>query len=38
MNIYQTKRTIVMKTCFSEGNLMKEFGNPLFLRGPPPFK
>ena len=25
-----------MKTCFSEGKLMKQFGNPLFLRGPPP--
>ena len=23
-----------MKTCFSEGKLMKQFGNPLFLRGP----
>ena len=24
-----------MKTCFSEGKLMKQFGNPLFLRGFP---
>ena len=24
-----------MKTCFSEEKLMKQFGNPLFLRGPP---
>ena len=24
-----------MKTCFSEGKLMKQFGNTLFLRGPP---
>ena len=24
-----------MKTCFSEGKLMKQFGNPLFLRGSP---
>ena len=22
-----------MKTCFSEGKLMKQFGDPLFLRG-----
>ena len=26
-----------MKTCFSEGKLMKQFGKPLFLRGPPYF-
>ena len=25
-----------MKTCFSERKLMKQFGNPLFLREPPP--
>ena len=25
-----------MKTYFSEGKLMKQFGNPLFLKGPPP--
>ena len=24
-----------MKTCFSEGKLMKQFGDPLFPRGPP---
>ena len=24
-----------MKTCFSERKLMKQFGNPLFLREPP---
>ena len=24
-----------MKKCFSEGKLMKQFGNPLFLRRPP---
>ena len=24
-----------MKTWFSEGKLMKQFGNPPFLRGPP---
>ena len=24
-----------MKTCFSEGKLMKQFGNPPFLRYPP---
>ena len=32
-NIYQTKKRkkiilTVMKTCFSEGNLMKQFGTP----------
>ena len=27
---------IVMKTCLSEGKLMKEFGNPLFQLTPPP--
>ena len=26
---------IVMKTCFSEGKLMKQFGNTLFLRESP---
>ena len=36
VNIYLTKKNpIVMKTCFSEGKLMKQFGNSLFLRGPP---
>ena len=25
-----------METCSSEGKLMKQFGNPLILRGPPP--
>ena len=25
-----------MKTCFSDAKLMKQFGNPLFLREPPP--
>ena len=25
-----------MNTCFSEGKLMKQFGNPPFLREPPP--
>ena len=34
MNIYQTKKKekipIVMKTCFSEGKLMKQFGKPTF--------
>ena len=24
-----------MKTCFSEGKLMKQFGNPPFLSNPP---
>ena len=24
-----------MKTCFSEGKLMKQFGNPPFLKEPP---
>ena len=24
-----------MKTCFSEGKLMKQFGPPIFLREPP---
>ena len=38
--IYQTKKgnksiPIVMKTCFSEAKLMKQFGNPPFLREPP---
>ena len=30
INIYQTKKCIpvVMKTCFSKGKLMKQFGNP----------
>ena len=33
------KIPIVMKTSFSEGKLTKQFGNPLFLRGPPlPFQ
>ena len=35
VNIYQTKKKksipIVMKTCFSEGKLIKQFGNLLFL-------
>ena len=38
VNIYQTiKKSIltVMKTCFSAGNLMKQFGNPPFLKEPP---
>ena len=38
MNIYQTiKKSIltVTKTCFSAGNLMKQFGNPPFLKEPP---
>ena len=30
------KIPIVMETCSSEGKLMKQFGNPLILRGPPP--
>ena len=25
-----------METCSSEGKLMKQFGNPLILSGPPP--
>ena len=29
------KNPIVMKTCFSDAKLMKQFGNPLFLREPP---
>ena len=28
VNIYQTRNPIVMKTCFSGGKLMKQFGNP----------
>ena len=40
MNIYQTKKEqksipIVMKTCFSEEKLIKQVGNPPFLREPP---
>ena len=36
-NIYQTKKSIpiVMKKCFSQGKLMKQFGNSPFLRDPP---
>ena len=31
-NVCQTKKVpIVMKTCFSEGKLVKQFGNPLPL-------
>ena len=38
-NIYQTKKEkksipTVMKTCFFEGKLMKQFGNPLSERLP----
>ena len=29
----QNKIQKVLKTCFSEGKLMKQFGKPLFLRG-----
>ena len=33
------KNPIVMKTCFSEGKLVKQFGNPpLSKRTPPPFQ
>ena len=37
VNIYQAKKSIpiVTKTCFSEGKLTKQFGNPPFLREPP---
>ena len=37
VNIYQTKRSapVVMKMCFSYRKLMKQFGNPPFLREPP---
>ena len=40
VNIYQKRKEkesipIVMKRCFSEGKLMKQFGNPFFLREPP---
>ena len=37
VNIYQIKRSIpiVMETCFSEGKLMKQFGNSPFLKEPP---
>ena len=40
VNIYHTKKEkkcfpIVMKTCFSEGKLKKQFGNPLSKRTPP---
>ena len=27
-----------METCFSEGKLIKQIGNPPFLREPPPFQ
>ena len=30
------KNSIVVKTFFSEGKLMKQFRDPLFLRGPSP--
>ena len=30
------KNPIVMKTCFSEGNLMKQFGNPPLSKRTPP--
>ena len=32
VNIYETKKSIsiVMKTCFSQRKLMKQFGNPPF--------
>ena len=32
------KKSNSNEKCFSEGKLMKQFGNPLFLRGPPPFQ
>ena len=40
-HIYQTKKEkksipIVMKTCFSEEKLIKQFGKPLSKRAPPP--
>ena len=42
MNIYlpdKEKKSIliVMKTCFSAGKLMKQFGNPPLSKGTPPF-
>ena len=39
MNIYQTKKSIllVMKTCFSKGKLMKQFGTPTPTPSPTPF-
>ena len=44
MNVYQTKKrtksiSIVIKTCFSEEKLIKQFGNspPPLLREPPAF-
>ena len=39
VNIYQTKKMpMVMKTCFSEGKLMKQYGNlPISKRIPLPF-
>ena len=38
VNVYQTKKgiPIIMKTCFSEEKLTKEFGNPLSERPPGP--
>ena len=32
------KNPIVMKTCFSEGKLMKQFGNPPLSKRTPPFQ
>ena len=38
VNIYRTKKNpIVMKTCFSEGKLMKQFGTPSALSTNPLF-
>ena len=42
VNIYQKKKKkksipIVMKTCFYEGKLMKQFGNPPLSKRTPPF-
>ena len=40
VNIYKTKKSIpiIMKTCSSQVKLMKQFGNPPFLREPAPFQ
>ena len=35
VNIYLTKIPIAMKTCFSQGKLMKYIGNPLSKRTSP---
>ena len=38
VNIYQKKNPLVMKTCFSDAKLMKQFGNPPLSKRTCPFQ